>query len=417
MAVLLRSAGTQAPPIGHRPKVGPRRRRTGWGSSAHDPGERLRIAVIAETFLPAVNGVTNSVLRVVEHMRAAGHEVLVIAPSSNSTDAHRHAAVGCPVVEVPSLELPRYPDLFVGRPSRTVTSILKSFRPDVVHVAAPVMLGLLALRAARKLSIPSVAIYQTNLAGFAVRNGLRAAASAIGRWVAWVHSQADVTLAPSTSAVWDLRHRGVQRVATWMRGVDAEQFHPARRDVALRADLAPGGEVLVGYVGRLAQEKQVHRLAELGPLPGVQLVVVGDGPVRGELERSLPHAHFAGFRTGAELGRYVASLDVFVHTGLDETFCQTIQEALAAGVPVAAPATGGPLDLVRHGDNGFLWSPDAPGSLPGAVRELAESPLLREQMGEAARRSVVDRTWSRVMTELEGHYRAVLSGMSFAYAR
>lgn len=372
--------------------------------------------MVAESFLPAVNGVTNSVLRVAEYMAAAGHDVLVIAPAAGDGAETVTGATGnYTIVSVPSLELPRYPDLMVGRPSRVVMSALKSFRPDVVHAAAPVVLGVIALRAARRLGVATVAVYQTDLAGFAARYRMRGASAAVWRWLAWAHGQADVTLAPSTSAVWDLRQGGVERIGLWMRGVDADRFHPHRRDEELRARLAPGGRVLVGYVGRLAKEKQVHRLAAIVGAPGVAVVMVGDGPARGELERTLPGATFTGFRSGSDLGRHVASLDVFVHTGLDETFCQAVQEALAAGVPVVAPAAGGPLDLVRHGENGYLWSPHSEASLPGAVTELVHSPLLRDQMGRAARASVVHRTWPAVMDELEGHYRAVMSGLAFAY--
>jgi phosphatidylinositol alpha 1,6-mannosyltransferase len=151
--------------------------------------------------------------------------------------------------------------------------------------------------------------------------------------------------------------------------------------VARRAD-----KVLVGYVGRLAREKQIDRLEPLLDDPSVQLVIVGDGPAREELERTLWGARFTGFQSGAALGRHVASLDVFAHTGVDETFCQAVQEALASGVPVVAPAAGGTLDLVQHGVNGYLWNPQSPVALVGGVHELANSPLLRDQMGRASSR-------------------------------
>src|SRR5262249_28339199 len=158
------------------------------------------------------------------------------------------------------------------------------------------------------------------------------------------------------------------------RGVDLERFHPRHRDDARRAALGAPPKVLVGYVGRLAAEKQVHRLLPLAHADRAQLVVVGDGPARAKLEKAMPGARFLGFQTGVVLGEIVASLDVFVHPGLDETFCQAVQEALAAGVPVVAPAAGGPLDLVRHGDNGLLWSPHTPELLHAAVDELVADP-------------------------------------------
>jgi phosphatidylinositol alpha 1,6-mannosyltransferase len=162
--------------------------------------------------------------------------------------------------------------------------------------------------------------------------------------------------------------------------------------------------VLVGYVGRLAREKQVERLAAVTRIPGVSVVIVGDGPRRRWLERQLPAAHFTCFRRGAALGRLMASLDVFARTGLDETFCQAAQEAMAAGVAGVAPAAGGPRDLVQHGITDLLWSPEAPETLAGAVRELVEDPSLRGRQADAGRLSVRGRTWPVVLDEAIGHY-------------
>jgi phosphatidylinositol alpha 1,6-mannosyltransferase len=196
-------------------------------------------------------------------------------------------------------------------------------------------------------------------------------------------------------------------VFRWARGVDTNLFRPSRRDDRLRAELAPNGELLVGYVGRLAPEKQVTRLAALADAPGVRVVVVGDGPDRDELRERLPGAAFLGFRTGEPLATAYASLDVFVHPGPHETFCQAVQEALASGVPVIAPDAGGPRDLIRPGRTGYLLPPqnaDAFGAgLRDAVTALRDADL-RAAFGAAARRSVLGRSWPALCDELLGHY-------------
>ena len=363
----------------------------------------MRVAIIAESFLPECNGVTNSVLRTIEHLEEAGHEALVVAPGLGPTS---YGSV--PVERIPSVELPVYRSLAVGLPTGRIRRSLKAFDPDIVHLAAPVVLGAAGARSARQLGIPSVAVFQTDLAGFSKRYGLGIAQSAIWSWLRWVHGQADLTLAPSTMASWELERHGIGPLARWGRGVDLDRFHPRHRSSLLHRRLAPGGEVIVGYMGRLAPEKQVHLLAHLDGLPGVRVVVIGEGPSAGRLRRQLPGITFLGFQSGPQLSQSLASLDVFVHTGADETFCQAIQEALASGLPVVAPASGGPMDLVRHGDNGWLFPTSSPQLLRGAVDELARRDDLRRTMAVRARASVEGRGWDALGAELVGHYRTVL---------
>jgi phosphatidylinositol alpha 1,6-mannosyltransferase len=285
--------------------------------------------------------------------------------------------------------------------------VLKEWRPDVVHLASPATLGAHGAFLAAKLRIPSVAVYQTDLAGFASRYGLRSADRVLWHWLRRIHATVGRTLAPSRHAVAELERRGVRRVARWARGVDLERFRPDRRDSELRNRLAPNGELIVGYVGRLAQEKQVDLLAGLEREPGIRLVMVGDGPQRAALARKMPRAEFLGFQGGTRLAEVFASLDVFVHTGSHETFCQAAQEALASGLPVIAPAAGGLLDLVDEGRNGLFFAPDNSAALHDAVRSLRDSPQRRATMTAAARPSVIGRSWSVIGDELLGHYEQV----------
>ncbi len=252
-----------------------------------------------------------------------------------------------------------------------------------------------------------MAVYQTDLAGYA-RTYVHAGEAAAWRRIRSVHTAADLTLAPSSAALHDLEAHGVPRVRLWARGVDTARFRPELRDEALRRALAPDGELIVGYVGRLAPEKQVELLAGVCRLDGVRVVVVGDGPSRPSLDQALPGAVFLGRRTGDELARIFASLDVFAHTGPFETFCQTVQEAMASGVPVVAPAAGGPLDLVAHGRTGLLVPPRDPDAVRDAVWSMAADPGLRAAFGAAARATVEGRTWAAVGDQLVGHYEDVL---------
>ncbi|AKE90987.1 MULTISPECIES: glycosyltransferase family 1 protein [Rhodococcus] len=370
----------------------------------------MRVAIVAESFLPNVNGVTNSVLRVLEHLDRHGHEALVVAPDTVAGQPPAPTQHdGIPVHRVPAVHVPRVSSLPVGLPQPALTGLLRGFAPDVVHLASPFLLGAGGLGAARRLDLPTVAVYQTDVAGFASSYGLGLAARAAWQWTRRIHRACDRTLAPSTAAAADLAAHGVPRVHRWARGVDTARFTPARRSAALRRTWSPDGRLVVGFVGRLAPEKHVERLAGLAADPRYRLVVVGDGPERARLEPLLPRAVFTGHLGGDALADAYASLDVFVHPGEHETFCQAVQEALASGVPVIAPDAGGPRDLVAHCRNGYRLPVDGFAELlPGAVGALAD-PMLRDRFGAAARRSVLGRTWPAVCHELLGHYEQVCS--------
>jgi phosphatidylinositol alpha 1,6-mannosyltransferase len=212
--------------------------------------------------------------------------------------------------------------------------------------------------------------------------------------------------------VWALRRHGISPVALWGRGVDIDTFSPAHRSETLRRVLAPNGEALVGYVGRLAPEKRVHLLRQVSKLPGVRLVVVGDGPAAAMLRKCLPAAAFVGVRHGAQLARLYASLDIFAHTGPYETFGQAVQEAMASGLPVVAPAAGGPLDLVRHDRTGYLVPPFEAAGFTAALKDLAADPERRAMFGAAGRAAIEGRSWAAVGDELIGHYDAALESGS-----
>ena len=364
---------------------------------------------MAETFSPAVNGVVNSVIRVAGALAARGHEPVVVAPSGTpfrTADGHL-----VDVVRVPAIGVPGYRGLRMARPGLDLRPVLRDLSPDIVHLASPAVLGRAAVRAANALDIPSVAVFQTDLSGFLRQYHLGAASPLLWRWLRRLHNDADLTLVPSSTTGYHLRSHGIRALRLWPRGVDGNLFHPARRDEELRASLTGGalGTIVVGYVGRLAAEKRVEALAPISRLPGVSVVIVGDGPRRRRLARMMPDAHFLGLRRGEDLGRIMASLDLLVHPGADETFCQVVQEALCAGVPVITAAAGGPLDLVRHGDNGWLWAGGEPAVLAAQVAAVREDRHALAAVRERARPSVVGRTWDVIADQLLAHYSRVLA--------
>lgn len=369
----------------------------------------VRVAIITESFLPDVNGVANTVRRVADFLVASGHHPMVIAPALPRRQHDPALDLGYPVIRAISLPLPSYPGLRIGLPSPRIRAALIRHGSQIVHMASPFALGATTGPTARRLGLPVLAVYQTDMPAYAraYRTGVT------GERAAWrllreIHNRAGRTLAPSSSTAAELAAHGIERVWLWGRGVDTDLFRPSRRSEALRAQLAPGGEILAGYVGRLAAEKRVDLLAGAAQLPGVKLVIVGGGPARDDLRRALPGAIFLGQRQGEDLAAIYASLDIFVHSGPHETFGQTLQEAAASGLPVVAPAAGGPLDLVRDGETGYLVTPGDGGALAAAVARLAADPELRAAQGAAGLAAVAGRNWRALGEQLIGHYSALI---------
>jgi phosphatidylinositol alpha 1,6-mannosyltransferase len=310
---------------------------------------------------------------------------------------------------------PKVTSLPLGLPVPRILRVLRGFEPDVVHLASPALLGWGGVKAARRLGVPTVAVYQTDVPGFAASYGIGVTERAAWAWFRHLHRLADRTLAPSTATMDSLAAHGIPRVHHWARGVDMIGYAPSARDEALRRHWSPDAKPIVGFVGRLAPEKHVERLTVLAAGGDVQVVIVGDGVDRAKLQSAMPAAVFTGALYGEELAKAYASMDVFVHAGEHETFCQVVQEALASGLPVIAPDAGGPRDLVTPWRTGLLLGvKEFEAQLPNAVAHLLKD---RQRYSVAARRSILERSWPAICDELLGHYEAVLSPVARARMR
>ena len=337
----------------------------------------MRIALVTETFYPAVDGATTTVKAVADRLIDTGHEVRLVARGPG-LPSYR----GSRVVRTRPLE----------KTGGQVREALAEFVPDLVHVTSPGLVGRKALKHARRLGIPTLVVEQSPVLDLTA-----------DYWRSRVADRADVVLVTSSWMVERLAEFGVAS-RVWAPGVDTAAFAPQLRDPWLhsrwsRSRSAGGPLVVVGYVGSLRRRHGVRRLADLAAVPGIRPVVIGDGPQRDWLESRLPHARFTGALGTGDLTVALPSLDVLVHPGEQETCSHALREAAASGVPVVAPRSGGATDVVRSLETGVLYDPCDRQGLRRAVATVAADPH-RRLLGERGRELVSGRDWPAAVDEL-----------------
>lgn len=370
----------------------------------------MRVAIVTESFLPSINGVTRSVTAYTSYLRSAGHDAIVIAPGNGTRQLDDHD--GFPVVRVRGIHGLVYPDLTFAPVHLALRRRLRDFCPDVVHLSSPASLGVFGGLVARSLNLPVAAHYQTDLVAYA-RDYAGAPAMHVTRYLERsFYNSCSVTYAPTSAMAATLTSRGFRGVEVSGRGVDTQRFRPGRHGASEAASRWPSGDGLrLLCVCRLAREKNLHRLIDVGRgWPQHRLLIVGDGPVRRQLEsKALPNVAFAGALVGDELADVFSAAELFVYPSTTETFGQVIQEAMASGLPIVGVRAGGVADLVRHGRTGLLVEP--PGDELGlAVAALAASPDLRASMAAEARGAVLPRSWDAIFDSLMRDYVELASG-------
>lgn len=382
----------------------------------------LRIAVVTETYPPDVNGVAQTIARVVEGLRHHGHEIILVRPRVQSGQAAviedgfaEHLVKGAPI--------PMYRELKMGLPAKTeLVRLWSRRRPDVVHIATEGPLGWSAARAAKKLKIPTTSDFRTNFHAYSNLYGMGWLKGAIVGYLRKFHNGTQCTMVPTVELQAALSESGFQRLEVVPRGVDTERFQPLLRSPDLRARWgADEHTVVLTTVGRLAVEKnlamtiRVWRAAlEWGRQHGVEvkLVLVGDGPLGESLRKEFPEIIFAGIRRDQDLAAHYASADLFLFPSQTETFGNVTLEALASGVPVVAYRCAAAMQLIDPPINGALADigddDDFVGQSLTLIQKISSSAQTQAELSAAARLSAVRHGWPAVVARTESVFKRLL---------
>ncbi|ARU89580.1 glycosyltransferase family 1 protein [Pseudomonas sp. M30-35] len=374
----------------------------------------LYIALITETFTPEINGVANTLERLVNGLRERGHQLQLIRPRQSSdrerkSDEHLVLTRGWP--------LPGYAGLQWGQSARhKLLNRWRKQRPDVLYIATEGPLGWSALSAAKHLNIPVVSGFHTNFQQYSGHYGAAVLTRLITNYLRWFHNRSRMTLAPSVSQKIELERRGFERVELLSRGVDSQLFNPSKRSSELRQQWGLGeSDTAVIHVGRLAAEKNLKllintfmALQQSYPQRNLKLILVGDGPQRAELQAQLPEAIFCGVQRGEQLAAHYASSDLFVFPSLSETFGNVLLEALASGLGVVAYDQAAASQHIRHGHNGALATPQDQQGFIEAACWLLEAPESLRRVRLNGRQHAARQGWTAIIDLFEEHLRNAL---------
>lgn len=373
-----------------------------------------KILLATESWGP-VNGVSRTTRSLVEYLREHGAELILVAPhfkgdTSKQTSSWERRLPGC--------ALPYNPDLTVVYPFHLKNVFRQTFQPDLIYLASPASLGFQMLLQIRQLrSAPPVVLnFQTDLSAYA-EIMLPTPLDQFGVWLLATvqgflfRSRAVHSIFYPCSAIRSyLEHAGapVERLVQLGRGVDTQLFNPTQRDETYRREIAPAGEIILICVCRIAPEKGFEFLAEVATrlaankVPFKLLIVGGnrnpvvENKVKRLFDGVQDHVVFTGFLTGTPLARAYASADLFLHCSITETFGLVVLEAMASGLPVIARDQGGPSDIIRHGQTGYLVPPQDMDQFTQLVREVSSDLIQRGRLAINAREYANETTWEKI---------------------
>lgn len=361
----------------------------------------MKICLVTETFAPEINGVSMTLGRLVTCLSNCGVRITVVAPIRK--ERHKQEDLQFELFEVPGLPIPRYPELRFGRPCKgTLSRLWKNAKPDIVHIATEGPLGLSALRAARRLSIPVVSSFHTNFHNYTRHYGTSALSSLVLRWLKYFHNRCRRTFVPSQDTLLQLQGVGFLNLRMLSRGVDSVLFGPHRRSQSLRNEWGVDAATPVAiHVGRIAAEKNLDLVVRAfehmkSALPELKLVLVGDGPARASIQSRFPRIIFAGMRKGEDLASHYASADCFIFASVTETFGNVVTEAMTSCLPVLAYDYAAAARFIRDGISGFTAAFNDEQAFLNKAAQLAAARDGWRQIGEAAREVMAPYSWESI---------------------
>jgi len=371
----------------------------------------MKIAIFTDTFYPDINGVAKTLKRLTNYLEDQGIAFKIFAPDSYSNEYH---STNIHLFKSRSFFL--YPECRLAFPNLLhIKSELKTFSPDLIHVATPFNIGLCGVYFAKKLNIPLVGSYHTNFEDYLHYYHLHFLSKFHWNYMHWFHQTCRKLFVPSLETHLQLKHHGFSNLEIWPRGVDCQLYHPHYDKNTVHNLYSIKERYLLTYVGRLAPEKDIKTLMSVAKSIPAELnvklhwLIVGDGPLRKELEaQAAENMTFTGFLNEKSLAEVYSASDLFVFPSPTETFGNVVLESLASGTPVIGAKAGGVKNIIKAGVTGYLCRPGNVQEFSDAIIKILCNDGLREQMARAGRDYALTQRWDRIFEVLIWHYTNVI---------
>lgn len=374
----------------------------------------MRIAYFTDTFLPQVNGVTNTLGKLDAYLDRNSIHHMFFAPEypetyqdENPSKFKRFKSVSLPIYKECRLSIPLYSPL---------SQIVDKFNPDLIHLVTPLGIGWMGLKYAREKGIPLVSSFHTNFDAYLKYYKLEYLDDTLWNYFKWFHNFSGINFCPSNDTMKVLDDKGIRNTRIWSRGIDVEKFNPDLKNISIRQKFDAMDKIMFLYVGRVAAEKDLDILLECmnninGLCPGKAcFIITGDGPYAGHMKKNSPvNTHFTGYLKGKDLAEIYASSDVFMFPSSTETFGNVVLEAMASGLPVIAADAGGVKDSISPDSDGFLCKPRSAASFTKAMVKFIRNPGLASSMGASARQHTMNKSWDNIFDSLLDDYQDIVN--------
>lgn len=371
----------------------------------------MKVALFTDTYLPQINGVTNTLSNLIRYFETSGIDYKLFGPKYNTDLQDQN------IERFHSIKFILYPENRLAFPNKfRINSILSEFQPDIIHIMTEFTMGLAGLNYGKSHGIPTISNYTTNFSQYTDYYKINFLKQPLWHYLKWFHTRNDITLCPSEVVRRLLNSQGIYNTEIFSRGIDFKSFHPMNRNNQLRERLGISDKIAFLFVGRVSCEKDLDILCrsyqEILRIykERAAMVITGDGPYLEKCRQIFPDGTiFTGFRKGKELAQIYASCDIFVFPSSTETFGNVVLEAMASGIPVIGADAGGVGEIIEHGITGLKFAERNVGQLTKYMAELIDNPDLRGRLGTNGREYSMMRSWDKICDGLVDHYDRILS--------